>query len=108
MYKSIFAAILASSLTACVAPPQTGELPLRPFPDSPDPVVDTTTMTQERLSSFHTNKVACRRIQEEAMPFSFLEAFGSSDVKATERHREEKASRIMRECLSGRGFVVLN
>jgi hypothetical protein len=70
--------------------------------------VDTSVVPQEKLSSFPTHKRECRKLQEKAMPFSFLDAFGSSDVKAYERRREDMAAGIMRECLRGRGWMVLN
>lgn len=95
------------SLTACASAPQKGDA-LRPFPDSPDPVVDAAKMPPEMLASFRSNKRECRRLQEKAMPFSFLDAFGSSDVKAYERRREDQAAGIMRACMAGRGFQVLN
>lgn len=106
--KTLFSLAIASALTGCMSVPQTGNAPLRPFPDSPDPIVDVSRTPPERLSGFQSDKLECRRMQEKAMPFSFLDAFGSSDVKAYERRREDQAAGIMRACLQGRGFTVLN
>lgn len=102
------AVILALSLVGCASPNTGGEQPLRPYSDSPEPIVDMVKLPAERLSAFQSDKRECRRLQERAMPISFLDAFGSSDVKAYERRREDQAAGIMRACLSGRGFQVLN
>lgn len=109
--KHAFAALVTLTLTACATPgqyPDSHNERLRPFSDSPDPIVDMSVMPPEKLQSFAANKLECRKLQERAMPVSFLDAFGSSDVKAYERRREDKAAGIMRECLRGRGFVVIN
>jgi hypothetical protein len=109
--KYAFAVIITLSLTACASPgqyPDSSNERLRPFPDSPDPIVDTSVVPQDKLASFPAHKLECRKLQERAMPFSFLDAFGSSDVKAYERRREDQAAGIMRACLLGRGYTVLN
>lgn len=74
---------------------------------APPPVVDTKAMPASQAASYPQDVKECRTIQEKAMRVSFLEAFGSSDVRADERRREEKASAILRECLKGRGYSVL-
>lgn len=71
------------------------------------PVIDTKAMPVSQAASYPRDVQECRDIQEKSMRVSFLEAFGSSDVRADERRREEKASAIVRECLKGRGYSVL-
>ena len=107
-HKALYSLLAAASLSACISPPQGAQAGLRPFPDSPDPIVDASRTAPDSLASFPAHKLECRRLQEQAMPFSFLDAFGSSDVKAYERRRADEASAIMRRCLQGRGFQVLN
>lgn len=110
MYKLSLVKALAAVplLSACVSPLRGEVQGLRPHPDSPDPIVDMAKLPPERLSSFQSDKLECRRLQEKAMPFSFLDAFGSSNVVSTKQRREDQAAGIMRECLKGRGFMVLN
>lgn len=74
---------------------------------APNPVVDIKSMPEVQRASYPQDVKECRSIQQKAMPVSFLEAFGSSDVRADEQRREAKAAMIVRECLKVRGYSVL-
>jgi len=104
MKTTIIAIIVAATLSAC------GSMPpgkLRPYADSPDPVLDMKTVDAAKLASYDADLKECRLIQERSMPLNFLEEFGSNDVMGHKQRKADKASTIIRNCLQGRGYSVL-
>lgn len=104
---ALLVAILGTLLGACAGMPEVQPTQLRPFADSPDPVVDTKVVDATKMASYYADLKECRMLQERSMPFNFLDEFGTNDVQSYKRAKEAKASAIMKNCLQGRGYAIL-